>query len=163
MINKLKQQTPRAKISSGFFSKRKRHRTNTGNKYRNRPIKISKKSQNNLRNQILEESLHPELASLQNMFSSTKPVNTLNLKGNSQDNPDRFPVYLSSARFYSDTNRAFTPHVLSPAMSNNSSSYQSSDLNRSRYNSVDLVSPPYLKQSLVVSHLVKIKKNTPNE
>lgn len=42
-----------------------------------------------------EEDLHMKLASLQDMFSSTRPASVLYLKGEEQDDPDLHPVRLS--------------------------------------------------------------------
>jgi hypothetical protein len=44
-----------------------------------------------------EEDLHIKLASLQDMFSSTRPVSILYLKGEEQDDPDLHPVQLVSS------------------------------------------------------------------
>ncbi|KAK5995733.1 Transcription factor CP2-like 3-like protein [Cladobotryum mycophilum] len=42
----------------------------------------------------LEEDLHFKLQSLQDMFTSTRPVSVLYLRGEEQDDPDLFPVAL---------------------------------------------------------------------
>jgi hypothetical protein len=44
-----------------------------------------------------EEDLHIKLASLQDMFSSTRPASILYLKGEEQDDPDLHPVQLVSS------------------------------------------------------------------
>lgn len=44
-----------------------------------------------------EEDLHIKLASLQDMFSSTRPVSVLYLQGVEQDDPDLHPVQLASS------------------------------------------------------------------
>lgn len=44
-----------------------------------------------------EEDMHIKLASLQDMFSSTRPVSVLYLKGEEQDDPDLHPVQLVSS------------------------------------------------------------------
>ena len=41
-----------------------------------------------------EDDLHIKLASLQDMFSSTRPVSVLHLRGDEQDDPDEYPVTL---------------------------------------------------------------------
>ncbi|KAI9833870.1 MAG: hypothetical protein M1826_006393 [Phylliscum demangeonii] len=41
-----------------------------------------------------EEDLHLKLATMQDMFTSTRPVSVLDLPGHAQDDPDRHPVHL---------------------------------------------------------------------
>ena len=89
-----------------------------------------------------------KLTSLKDMFSSTRPVSTLNLRGDPQDDPDLFPVYLGTGESHDDSLdplshqvvwessrqsadvASSTSNILSPATSNNSlsSSHQSLDL-----------------------------------
>ena len=42
-----------------------------------------------------EEDIHVKLATMQDMFTSTRPVSVLCLRGEEQDDPDLFPVQLS--------------------------------------------------------------------
>jgi len=156
MIDKLKQQITQAEIGSGHFDKRKRSCSSTTNKGSgNRTIKVPKHkrtwsidSQNSSGNRTLEEDLHMKLTGLKDMFSSTRPVSTLNLRGDPQDDPDLFPVYLGTGESHDDSLdplshqvvwessrpsadvASSTSNILSPATSNNSlsSSHQSLDL-----------------------------------
>jgi hypothetical protein len=45
-----------------------------------------------------EEDLHVKLTTMQDMFTSTRPVSVLYLRGAEQDDPDLFPVHLSGER-----------------------------------------------------------------
>jgi hypothetical protein len=43
-----------------------------------------------------EDDLHSKLATMQDMFTSTRPVSVLYLQGAEEDDPDRYPVQLST-------------------------------------------------------------------
>jgi hypothetical protein len=104
-IDKLKQQI--AQVESGMkdFGKRKRSGSISRSSASTRPGKVPKHkrtwsmssaSDNQGARAPAEEDLHIKLASLQDMFSSTRPVSVLYLKGEEQDDPDLHPVLLSA-------------------------------------------------------------------
>ncbi|KAF1946578.1 hypothetical protein EJ02DRAFT_215150 [Clathrospora elynae] len=104
-IDKLKQQI--AQVESGMkdFGKRKRSGSFSKSSASTRPGKVPKHkrtwsmsstSDNQGARVPAEEDLHIKLASLQDMFSSTRPVSVLYLKGEEQDDPDLNPVVLSA-------------------------------------------------------------------
>jgi len=45
-----------------------------------------------------EEDMHVKLTTMQDMFTSTRPVSVLYLRGAEQDDPDLFPIHLSGER-----------------------------------------------------------------
>lgn len=97
-IEKLKHQIAQAESGSGQSGKRKRSGSKSSS---NRPAKIQKhkrswsvSSQNSNGRPVIDDDLHTKLASTEDMFSSTRPVSVLNLKGYPQDDPDAFPVKL---------------------------------------------------------------------
>ncbi|KNG47659.1 cp2 transcription factor family protein [Stemphylium lycopersici] len=105
-IDKLKQQI--AQVESGMkdFGKRKRSGSISKGSISQRPGKVAKHkrtwsmssaSDNQGARAPAEEDLHIKLASLQDMFSSTRPVSVLYLKGEPQDDPDLHPVVLGAA------------------------------------------------------------------
>jgi len=105
-IDKLKQQI--AQVESGMkdFGKRKRSGSISKSSASTRPGKVAKHKRtwsmssansNQGTRAPAEEDLHIKLASLQDMFSSTRPVSVLYLKGDDQDDPDLFPVQLASS------------------------------------------------------------------
>ncbi|KAH7095223.1 CP2 transcription factor-domain-containing protein [Paraphoma chrysanthemicola] len=105
-IDKLKQQI--AQVESGMkdFGKRKRSSSISKGSASTRPGKVPKhkrtwsmssQSSNSGARAPAEEDLHIKLASLQDMFSSTRPVSVLYLKGDEQDDPDLHPVQLVSS------------------------------------------------------------------
>ena len=100
-IDKLKQQI--AQVESGMkdFGKRKRSGSIAGKSSSGRPGKVQKhkrtwsvSSQSSTGRPAMEEDLHLKLATVQDMFTSTRPVSVLYLKGLEQDDPDLFPVSL---------------------------------------------------------------------
>ncbi|KAI4955578.1 hypothetical protein J4E91_001439 [Alternaria rosae] len=104
-IDKLKQQI--AQVESGMkdFGKRKRSGSISKGSMSQRPGKVPKHkrtwsmsstSDNQGGRAPAEEDLHIKLASLQDMFSSTRPVSVLYLKGEEQDDPDLHPVILGA-------------------------------------------------------------------
>lgn len=103
-IDKLKQQI--AQVESGMkdFGKRKRSGSISKATPSSRPGKVPKHkrtwsmssaSSTSGGRAPAEEDLHLKLASLQDMFSSTRPVSVLYLKGEEGDDPDLHPVHLS--------------------------------------------------------------------
>jgi hypothetical protein len=102
-IDKLKQQI--AQVESGMKDFGKRKRSGDDKSGNSRPGKLQKHkrtwsmssaSDTQGTRPAAEEDLHIKLASLQDMFSSTRPVSLLYLKGEEQDDPDLHPVQLSS-------------------------------------------------------------------
>ncbi|KAF2685530.1 CP2 transcription factor family protein-like protein [Lentithecium fluviatile CBS 122367] len=103
-IDKLKQQI--AQVESGMkdFGKRKRSGSISKSSASSRPGKVPKHkrtwsmssaSSNSGTRAPAEEDLHTKLANLQDMFSSTRPVSVLYLKGGEADDPDLNPVQLA--------------------------------------------------------------------
>ena len=99
-IDKLKQQISQAEAGVKDFGKRKRTTSTTG-KVSDRPAKMPKhkrtwsiSSQGSSGRPAIEDDLHQKLAAVQDMFTSTRPVSVLYLKGLEEDDPDLFPVSL---------------------------------------------------------------------
>ena len=100
-IEKLKQQITQVESGVKDFGKRKRTGSIAGKSMGERPEKVQKhkrtwsiSSQNSGGRPTLEEDLHVKLAAVQDMFTSTRPVSVLYLKGTEEDDPDLYPVYL---------------------------------------------------------------------
>ena len=100
-IDKLKQQI--SEFESGVRESGKRKRTGSvaGKSGNERPGKVHKhkrtwsmSSQNSSGRPAMEEDLHVKLATVQDMFTSTRPASVLYLKGLEQDDPDLYPVTL---------------------------------------------------------------------
>ena len=99
-IDKFKQQIAQAESGMKEFGKRKR----SGSLARassNRPGKVQKhkrtwsvSSQGSSGRIAPEEDLHFKLAAMQDMFTSTRPLSLLYLKGYEEDDPDLYPVAL---------------------------------------------------------------------
>lgn len=103
-IDKLKQQIAQAESGMKDFGKRKRGSIAKGGaNATDRPGKVPKhkrtwsmSSASSTGNRpTAEEDLHLKLATLQDMFTSTRPTSILYLKGEELDNPDVHPVHLS--------------------------------------------------------------------
>ncbi|KLU84803.1 hypothetical protein MAPG_03839 [Magnaporthiopsis poae ATCC 64411] len=103
-IDKLKQQISQAESGIKDFNKRKR---SGGSQAKNhdsqRPGKVQKHkrtwsmsstSSAGAQRPPLEEDLHVKLQTLQDMFTSTRPVSVLYLRGEDLDDPDAHPVSL---------------------------------------------------------------------
>ena len=101
-IDKLKQQITQAESGMNDFGKRKRSGSMVTKGRSSRPGKVQKhkrtwsmSSQSSTGGRpMAEEDLHLKLATMQDMFTSTRPVSVLYLKGYEQDDPDLFPVSL---------------------------------------------------------------------
>lgn len=101
-MEKLKQQMAQLEMGGGNFGKRKRSNVNVSVKSDTaRPVKVPKHkrtwsmdSQENGGKLSPEDDLHLKYAMMQDMFSSTRPVSVLALRGDDQDDPDLFPVVL---------------------------------------------------------------------
>ena len=99
-IDKLKQQITQIESGMKDFGKRKRHSI-AGKATSSRPGKVQKhkrtwsvSSQGSSGRPAAEEDLHSKLATVQDMFTSTRPASVLYLRGLEQDDPDFFPVTL---------------------------------------------------------------------
>ena len=97
-IDKLKHQIAQSENGLSQTGKRKRSGSKGGG---SRPAKVQKhkrswsvSSNNSGGRPVIDDDLHTKLASTEDMFSSTRPVSVLNLKGYLQDDPDAFPVKL---------------------------------------------------------------------
>lgn len=98
-IEKLKQQISQAEAGIGIVGKRKRSGSIAkGAAPRPRPQKHKRSwsadSDTELGRMSAEEDLHAKLINMQDMFLSTRPMSVLYLKGDSEDDPDLFPVKL---------------------------------------------------------------------
>ena len=98
-IDKLKQQIVQVENGVKEVGKRKRSSGDKGGNHR--PGKVQKhkrtwsvSSQGSSGRPAIEEDLHMKLASMQDMFTSTRPASVLHLKGYEQDDPDLYPVAL---------------------------------------------------------------------
>lgn len=98
-IDKLKQQITQVENGVKEVGKRKRSSADKGGS--NRPGKVHKhkrtwsvSSQGSNSRPAVEEDLHMKLATMQDMFTSTRPVSVLYLKGYEGDDPDVYPVSL---------------------------------------------------------------------
>lgn len=98
-IDKLKHQIAQVESGTTYVGKRKRSGSKSSS---HRPAKVQKhkrslseSSQNSSGRPVIDDDIQSKLASTEDMFSSTRPVSVLNLKGYPQDDPDGFPVKLS--------------------------------------------------------------------
>ena len=99
-MDKLKQQI--AQVENGVKDAGKRKRSGSASKATShRPGKVPKhkrtwsvSSQESGERPAAEDDLHIKLATMQDMFSSTRPASVLYLRGYEQDDPDAFPVSL---------------------------------------------------------------------
>lgn len=98
-IDKLNQQI--SQVENGVKDVGKRERSGADKGGSHRPGKVQKhkrtwsvSSQGSSGRPPVEEDLHMKLATMQDMFTSTRPVSVLYLKGYDQDDPDAFPVSL---------------------------------------------------------------------
>jgi hypothetical protein len=121
MIDKYRNQVAQAEAGSAGLDKRKRNgsipKPPKGFKHK-RTWSLGESSKPSL-----EEDLQMKLDSLQDMFSSTRPVSHLNLRGDPQDDPDLFPVQFSdadNANGNGGRDSAQQDQVLSPTASHNS-------------------------------------------
>ncbi|TKA74666.1 hypothetical protein B0A49_05660 [Cryomyces minteri] len=104
-IEKLKQQIAQSETGMKDFGKRKRAGSISKGSVNTRPGKVQKHKRTwsiSSASSIggggrvsAEEDLHAKLATLQDMFTSTRPASVLYLRGAEQDDPDIYPVRLS--------------------------------------------------------------------
>ena len=100
-IEKLKQQISQAESGLATFGKRKRSGS-MAKPMGGRPGKIIKHKRTWSMDSdgegsgrlSAEEDMHVKLATMQDMFTSTRPVSVLYLRGAEEDDPDLFPVHL---------------------------------------------------------------------
>lgn len=101
-IDKLKQQIAQAESGVGNMGKRKRSGSmakasgsRPGGKVVKHKRTWSMDSEAETSGRVsAEEDLHMKLVGMQDMFSSTRPVSVLFLKGDPEDDPDEYPVLL---------------------------------------------------------------------
>ncbi|KAI9367002.1 CP2 transcription factor-domain-containing protein [Aspergillus egyptiacus] len=106
-IEKLRQQIQQNEMGANNFGKRKRSSGVVAFKSADpRPSKVFKhkrtlsmSSQDGGKLNIGDD-LHDKLSLLQDMFSSTRPVSILALRGDEHDDPDLYPVQLPDSRTY---------------------------------------------------------------
>jgi hypothetical protein len=103
-IDKLKQQIAQAETGMKDFSKRKRNSSVVSKSQPSqRPGKVQKhkrtwsmSSTSSAGGRVpIEEDLHYKLQTMQDMFTSTRPVSILYLRGTEHDDPDLHPVALA--------------------------------------------------------------------
>ncbi|KAE8352603.1 CP2 transcription factor-domain-containing protein [Aspergillus coremiiformis] len=104
-IEKLRQQISQAEMGAGSYGKRKRTNGSIALKCSDaRPTKITKHKRSwSMGSQdgdrlSMGDDLHIKLGLMQEMFTSTRPVSILGLRGDEQDDPDLYPVQLPEAR-----------------------------------------------------------------
>ena len=102
-IEKLKQQIVQAEMGCGNHGKRKRANASVAFNGDHRLPKITKHkrtwsmdSRDGIDRVSLEDDLHAKLAAMQEMFTSTSPVSSLDMQADKHDDPDLFPVMLPS-------------------------------------------------------------------
>lgn len=149
LIEKHKQQLVQPEISTIGIEKRKRSSSVSA-----KPSKALKHkgawSVGDARPATQEEEVQMKLNSLQEMFSSTRPVSILDLRGDPQDDPDLYPVQFGTGEdgnHGSSHSKSNGGNVISPAMSHNSSassqspeksnSKSSTQFDTSRHQSID--------------------------
>lgn len=104
-IDKLKQQLAQIESGAKDFGKRKRHSGASKGTDPQRPGKVPKNKRTWSMSSVssaggggarmtMEEDLHFKLQTLQDMFTSTRPVSVLYLRGEELDDPDLHPVSL---------------------------------------------------------------------
>ena len=100
-IEKLKQQIAQAEAGLGNSGKRKRSGSTAKPPVGGKPGKVVKHKRTwsvdsdvEVSRSSAEEDLHMKLVSMQDMFSSTRPVSVLYLRGEPEDDPDLHPVKL---------------------------------------------------------------------
>jgi hypothetical protein len=108
-IEKLRQQIQQSELGPGGFGKRKRSSATVAFKGSDqRPSKMFKhkrtlsiSSQDGPGKMSTGDDLHEKLVLLQDMFSSTRPISILGLRGDEYDDPDAYPVQLPETRDFS--------------------------------------------------------------
>lgn len=161
-IEKLKQQITQAEMGGGFGKRKRGSNTSASGK----PDRSKSKHKRSYSigsddgapdKMSLEDDLQAKLAMMQDMFSSTRNMSLLALRGDEEDDPDLFPVRLPEGDFIkTDTLAAHSMEslLLSPTTSNPSTGSLSSRVRSSkgskpstipRLNSGDRVSTGFLE------------------
>ena len=187
-IEKLRQQIAQAEMGAGNYGKRKRANGSVSFKGSDpRPSKITKHrrtwsmgSQDGSDRMSMEDDLHVKLALMQEMFTSTRPVSILSLRGDEHDDPDLYPVQLSDARgtvkkeklgsqFSGDGLSSQNLSPLSGSISLNSP-FTSNNLQQFNFDSGSRTSASAFQESSessedksVLKHPVKIQRNYTSE
>lgn len=110
-IDKLKQQISQAESGMGSVGKRKRSGSMAKGGMQTHQIfhlGLSTNSNAEAAKLSAEEDLHVKLMNLQDMFSSTRPVSVLFLRGENEDDPDACPVKLLGGEEIKVLSRAAT-------------------------------------------------------
>lgn len=112
-IEKLKQQISQAEAGIGTVGKRKRSGSMAkGAASRSRLMKHKRSwsadSDAETGRASAEEDLHTKLLGLQDMFSSTRPMSVLYLRGDAEDDPDLYPVKIAGGDDVKVLNRSET-------------------------------------------------------
>lgn len=112
-IEKLKQQISQAEAGIGTVGKRKRSGSMAkGAASRSKLMKHKRSwsadSDAELSRGSAEEDLHSRLLGLQDMFSSTRPLSVLYLRGEAEDDPDLYPVKIAGGDEVKALNRSET-------------------------------------------------------
>ncbi|KAL1957966.1 hypothetical protein VTO42DRAFT_5358 [Malbranchea cinnamomea] len=138
LMEKYKQQIAQAEMGSAHLDKRKRSGSISSKPAKALKHKRAWSISEAGRPTSLEEDLQMKLENLKDMFSSTRPVSLLDLKGDPQDDPDLYPVQFdtgddgSSSQMAWESSQQNAEGDMSPATSHNSfaSSHHSLDLKR---------------------------------
>ncbi|KAL4800624.1 CP2 transcription factor-domain-containing protein [Aspergillus venezuelensis] len=176
-IEKLRQQIQQNEMGAGIFGKRKRSSGAVAFKgSEQRPTKmfkhkrtLSMSSQDGTGKMTVADDLHEKLALLQDMFSSTRPVSILALRGDEQDDPDLFPVQLPENRDFTKKDirggRQFSFDKLQEASPTTSSMSINSPINASAMQNSIFYDSEFSRQSSEVpeskgflKHPVKVQR-----
>ncbi|KAJ6115898.1 hypothetical protein N7523_006315 [Penicillium sp. IBT 18751x] len=134
-IDKLKQQIAQAEMGGGFGKRKRGSQASTISKGSDRSMKLSKHkrtwsigSQDQPEKMSLEDDLQSKLSMMQDMFSSTRVVSVLALRGDEEDDPDLYPVRLPTesdtvkveplSRQNTGASQSMESLILSPTSSN---------------------------------------------
>lgn len=137
-IEKLKQQVSQAEMGGGFGKRKRGNNTSASAKGTDRAMKAGshKRTWSMSSNDAppekisLEDDLQSKLSMMQEMFSSTRPVSILGLRGEGPDDPDLYPIRLDGdgvsfekiGRQRTSDARLMESMIPSPANTNTSSS-----------------------------------------
>jgi hypothetical protein len=123
-IEKLKQQIAQAEMGGGFGKRKRGTNASAGVKSNDRskpPLKHkrtwSSGSQDGSDKLSLEDDLQSKLAMMQDMFSSTRSISILALRGEEGDDPDQYPVRLpAESEFVKTDGLNYQSHSASQSM-----------------------------------------------
>ncbi|KAJ5601639.1 hypothetical protein N7510_011173 [Penicillium lagena] len=158
-IEKLSQQIAQAEMGGGF-GKRKRGSTNANFKGTDRSMKVKHKRTWSVSSQdgqsekmSLEDDLHSKLAMMEAMFSSTRSISVLSLRGEEGDDPDLYPVRLPR-----EANGDITKIERLDRQNTGGSQQSVESFILSPSNSCGSLSSPRMPQAQVKSHPVTIQR-----